>query len=249
MIRMRRSITLNSQSTQMQINCIVIDDEPLAVTKLEGFISKMPVLSLMKTFDNAIEAVGWIKENNPDLIFLDIQMDQLTGIQFLEATKSASRVIITSAYDQYAIKGFELNVTDYLLKPFSFQRFVQSVNKVLEYYSQKQDIQKDKAGSDSHIFVKTEYRLERVDLTDILYIEGMKDYLRIICTQKKIMTLQSFSKIEENLPATKFCRVHKSFIVAMDKIKSVERGVILIADRRIPVSNTYKESFFSRIKQ
>lgn len=233
----------------MQIYCIVIDDEPLAVTKLEGFISKMPVLTLMKTFDNAIEAVGWIKENNPDLIFLDIQMDQLTGIQFLEATGSVSRVVITSAYDQYAIKGFELNVTDYLLKPFSFQRFVKSVNKVLEYYSQKQDIQKDKAGSDNHIFVKTEYRLERVDLIDILYIEGMKDYLRIICTQKKIMTLQSFSKLEENLPATKFCRVHKSFIVAMDKIKSVERGVILIADRRIPVSNTYKESFFSRIKQ
>jgi two-component system, LytTR family, response regulator len=233
----------------MQINCIAIDDEPLALSKLEGFISKVPDLKLIRTFDNAVEAIGWLKENSVDLIFLDIQMEQLTGIQFLEATGSTSRVIITTAYDQYAIRGFELNVTDYLLKPFSFQRFVQAVNKVMEYYSQKQNSQQPSQKTDSYIFVKTEYRFERVDIDDILYIEGMKDYLRIICTDKKIMTLQSFAKIEESLPSNKFCRVHKSFIVAIDKIKSVERGVILIADQRIPVSNTYKESFFSKIKQ
>jgi DNA-binding LytR/AlgR family response regulator len=232
----------------MQINCIAIDDEPLALLKLEGFINKVPGLKLTRTFDNAIEAIGWLKENRADLIFLDIQMEQLTGIQFLEATGTISRIIITSAYDQYAIKGFELNVTDYLLKPFSFQRFIQAVNKVMEYFSQKQNGQQLSNKTDSYIFVKTEYRLERVDIDDILYIEGMKDYLRIICTGKKIMTLQSFAKIEESLPSKKFCRVHKSFIVAIDKIKSVERGVIIIADQRIPVSNTYKESFFSKIK-
>jgi two-component SAPR family response regulator len=116
----------------MQINCIAIDDEPLALSKLEGFISKVPDLKLIRTFDNAVEAIGWLKENSVDLIFLDIQMEQLTGIQFLEATGSTSRVVITTAYDQYAIRGFELNVTDYLLKPFSFQRFVQAVNKVTE---------------------------------------------------------------------------------------------------------------------
>jgi DNA-binding LytR/AlgR family response regulator len=174
-------------------------------------------------------------------------MEQLSGIQFLEATGITSRIIITSAYDQYAIKGFELNVADYLLKPFSFQRFLQAVNRVMAYFSQKHDEKDAIEKSDSYIFVKTEYRLERVDLDDILYIEGMKDYLRIICTGKKIMTLQSFSGIESWLPAKKFCRVHKSFIVAIDKIKSVERGVIVIADQRIPVSNTYKENFFSKI--
>jgi DNA-binding LytR/AlgR family response regulator len=233
----------------MQINCIAIDDEPLALSKLEGFIDKVPDLKLIRTFDNAVEAIGWLKENNADLIFLDIQMEQLTGIQFLEAIGSSSRVIFTTAYDQYAVRGFELNVTDYLLKPFSFQRFLQAVNKVMEYFSQKYDGQQLSQKSDSYIFVKTEYRLERVDIDDILYIEGMKDYLRIICTGKKIMTLQSFTKIEESLPANKFCRVHKSFIVAIDKIKSVERGVILIADQRIPVSNTYKDIFFSKIRQ
>lgn len=232
----------------MQINCIAIDDEPLALSKLEGFIRKVPDLTLIHTFDNAIEAIGWLKENKTDLIFLDIQMEQLTGIQFLEAIGAKSRVVLTTAYDQYALKGYELNVTDYLLKPFSFQRFLQAVNKVMEYYSQKTESNITNSKSESFIFVKTEYRLERVDIDKILYIEGMKDYLRIICTDKKIMTLQSFAGIEENLPANKFCRVHKSFIVAIDKIKSVERGVILIADQRIPISNTHKENFFSKIK-
>jgi len=232
----------------MTINCICIDDEPLAISKLSGFIEKVPELRLIRTFDNAIEAIGWLKENRAELIFLDIQMEQLTGIQFLEATGSESRVIIISAYDQYALKGFELNVTDYLLKPYSFQRFLQAVNKVMDFYSMKSEQQSYASDSEKFIFVKTEYRFERIDIDDILYIEGMKDYLRIICTNKKIMTLQSFSKLEELLPPGKFCRVHKSFIVALDKIKSVERGIIKIADQHIPVSNTYKDKFLSRIK-
>jgi len=232
----------------MMINCIAIDDEPLALSKLEGFVAKVPDLKLIRTFDNAIEAIGWLKENHADLIFLDIQMEKLTGIQFLETIGSTARIILTTAFDQYAIKGFELNVTDYLLKPFSFQRFLMAVNKAMEFYSQKPENDKTASYNDSFFFVKTEYRFERIDIDDILYIEGMKDYLRIVCNNKKIMTLQSFAKIEANLPEKKFCRVHKSFIVAIDKIKSVERGVILIADQRIPVSNTYKDLFFSKIR-
>jgi DNA-binding LytR/AlgR family response regulator len=232
----------------MLIKCIAIDDEPLALSKLEGFINKVPDLKLIRIFDNAIEAVGWLKENDTDLIFLDIQMEQLTGIQFIETTGSNARIILTTAYDQYALKGYELNVTDYLLKPYSFQRFLQAVNKVMEYFAKKQENRQMTSDNDSFIFIKTEYRLERINFDDILYIEGMKDYLRIFCTDKKIMTLQSFTKMEESLPANKFCRVHKSFIVAIDKIKSVERGIILIADQRIPVSNTYKENFFFKIK-
>jgi DNA-binding LytR/AlgR family response regulator len=232
----------------MQINCIAIDDEPLALSKLEGFIRRIPDLRLSATFDNSIDAIAWLKENKADLIFLDIQMEQLTGIEFLEATGTPSKVIITSAFDQYAIKGYDLNVTDYLLKPFSFQRFVQAVNKVMDYFSQLSKNDGILPVNEGFIFVKTEYRLERVDLDQILYIEGMKDYLRIICINKKIMTLQSFSKLEESLPSKKFCRVHKSYIVSIDKIKSIERNVIIIADQRIPVSNTYRESFFSRIK-
>jgi two-component system LytT family response regulator len=232
----------------MQINCIVIDDEPLAIAKLEDFTGRIPGLNLQKTFYSALEAVTWLKENQTDLIFLDIMMDQFTGIQFLEATSLNARIIITSAYDQYAIKGFELNVSDYLLKPFSFQRFVKAVDNVFKFYSDKTDRLKNNDEKSRYIFVKTEYRLERVDIDNILYIEGMKDYLRIVCLDKKIMTLQSFAKLEECLPPEKFCRVHKSFVVALSKIKSIERGIIIIHDQRIPISNTYKDNFFDKIK-
>jgi DNA-binding LytR/AlgR family response regulator len=231
----------------MQISCIAIDDEPLALEKIEGFIKKIPDLDLVKTFDNPVEAMGWLKDNKPGIIFLDIQMEPLSGIQFLESVAVNSRIIITSAYNEYAIKGYDLNVTDYLLKPFSFQRFVQSVKKAMDYISNSEGSKADKRENENFIFVKTEYRYEKVDLDEIFYIEGMKDYLRIICKSRKIMTLQSFSKIEELLPPRNFCRVHKSYIVAVDKIKSVERGVISISDVRIPVSNTYRDTFFARI--
>ena len=230
----------------MVINCIAIDDEPLALSKLEGFIEKVPELKLIRTFDNAVEAIGWLKLNRTDLIFLDIQMVQLTGIQFLEVADPHSEVIITSAFEQYALKGFELSVTDYLLKPYSFQRFTRAVSKVIEHFAMKHN-EVNSSKKESFMFVKTEYRLERVDLDSILYIEGMKDYLRIVCLNKKIMTLQNFAQIEKMLPVKGFCRVHKSFIIAIDKIESIERGVIRIGSQRIPVSNTYKENFFSLI--
>lgn len=231
----------------MQIDCIAIDDEPLALSKLEDFIRRIPDLNLLRTFDNALEAMVWLKENNAGLIFLDIQMDQLTGIQFLEATGTTSKIIVTSAYDQYAVKGFDLNVADYILKPYSFERFVKAVNKVMELSARPQNNDVTVL-QDSFIFVKTEYRLEKIDIDQILYIEGMKDYLRIVCRDKKIMTLMSFSKIEENLPSKNFCRIHKSYIVALDKIRSIERNIVLIADRRIPISITYRPLFFSKIR-
>ena len=199
----------------MVINCIAIDDEPLALSKLEGFIEKVPELKLIRTFDNAVEAIGWLKLNRTDLIFLDIQMVQLTGIQFLEVADPHSEVIITSAFEQYALKGFELSVTDYLLKPYSFQRFTRAVSKVIEHFAMKHN-EVNSSKKESFMFVKTEYRLERVDLDSILYIEGMKDYLRIVCLNKKIMTLQNFAQIEKMLPVKGFCRVHKSFIIAID---------------------------------
>jgi two-component system, LytTR family, response regulator len=232
----------------MKLSCIAIDDEPLALSRIEGFVARIPELELAKTFDSALDAMVWMQENKADLIFLDIQMEQLTGIQFLEATGTKAKIIITSAYDQYALKGFDLNVSDYLLKPFSFERFVKAVNRIMEQAGSVRVAMETTEENESFIFVKTEYRLERVDIEQIQYIEGMKDYLRIVCIDRKIMTLQSFSRMEDVLPARKFCRVHKSFIVALDKIKSVERNVIRIADQRIPVSITYRDNFYSRIR-
>ena len=229
----------------MQIRCIAIDDEPPALAKLTGYIGRIPELLLLETFDSALAAMSWLRENRADLIFLDIEMEGLTGIQFIEAATPQAAIIIISAYDQYAVKGFDLNVTDYILKPYSFERFARAVNRML---TERQAVSGETHEEENFIFVKTEYRLEKVELRKILYVEGMSDYLRIVCTDKKIMTLQSFGRMEEILPKKRFCRVHKSYIVAIDSIDSIERNIIKIGTMRIPVSITYRSSFFSRIR-
>ncbi len=225
----------------MIINCIIIEDEPLATQRLQDFVSKVPFLNLMQSFDNAIEAISFLRAEKVDLLFLDIQMDGFTGIQLLESINKMPAVIITTAFDQYALKGFDLNVTDYLLKPYTFERFMQAVTRVYDSLSSGNKTNKE------YIFVKAEYRLEKINLADILYIEGMRDYRCIYLSEKRIMTLQTFSELEQELPS-KFCRVHKSFIVALDKIESIERDRIKIEDKLIPISETYKESFYKLIK-
>lgn len=225
------------------INCLIIEDEPLAMERLKSFVLKVPFLNLMACFDNAIEAISFIKANKTDLLFLDIQMDGFTGIQLLESLQRRPEVIITTAFDQYALKGFDLNVTDYLLKPFTFDRFMQAVTKVYDRLITT-ETQTEKA----ILFVKTEYRLEKINLSDILYIEGMRDYRCIHLTDKNVMTLQTFTELEQQLPTAKFCRVHKSFIVAIEKIESIERDRIKIRGELIPVSETFKEGFYRMIR-
>jgi two-component system, LytTR family, response regulator len=220
----------------MSINCIVVDDTPLAVEKLEGFIRQLPALNLLKSFNNGIEAISFLQSNPVELVFLDIQMEQFSGLQFLEALQNRPRIIIVSAYSQYAVQGFEYAVADYLLKPYSFERFLKAVDKV------RNDLG-IKAPKD-YMFVKTEYRMERIDFADILYIEGQGAYLRIFTPKAKIMTLATFKTMESLLPPDNFMRVHKSYIVALNKIESIERGVIRIAGEYIPVGQSYRERFF-----
>ena len=226
----------------MLIQCIVIEDEPLALKKLVNFISKIDYLKLAKSFDNAVEAISYLKSNAVDIIFLDIQMEDFSGIQFLESVKQRPKVIVTTAYDKYAIQGYELDVADYLLKPITFERFVQAIEKVSDSISSKVI----KPASD-FIFVKTEYRHEKIRISDILYIQGMSEYLRIVTKDKKIMTLQNFKKIQDVLPEDLFVRVHKSYIVAIDKIESIERNRIKIKDLIIPISGTYMEGFYNQL--
>jgi DNA-binding LytR/AlgR family response regulator len=240
----------------MNINCIAIDDEPLALDIIRDYCSKVPFLNLMKTFDNAVESVQYIRSNKIDLMFLDIQMEELTGIQLLNALKQRPYVIFTTAYEAYALQGFELDVIDYMLKPISFERFVKGVDKVFEkiQLDQKQKQQGENAAvtqgqGNNYFFVKTETRIEKVLYCDVLYVEGMGDYWRIITSTKKIMSLLNYKKLEEILPANQFVRVHKSFIVALDKIDSVERNRIKIGDRLIPISETYRKVFFDMIEK
>jgi two-component system, LytTR family, response regulator len=229
------------------INCIIIEDEPLAMERTKAFVTKIPFLNLCDTFDNALNGLAYLKKNKVDLLFLDINMDELSGIELLESSKINSQVILTTAYQEYALKGYELNVTDYLLKPFTFNRFLQAVNKAQKnLVKNSPDIIPNNAGVD-FIFVKTENRLEKITFTDIIYIEGMRDYRRIHTTTKKIMTLQNFKELELVIPSNIVCRVHKSYMIALNKIESIERSRIKIANQIIPISETYKESFFQII--
>ncbi|MBP7215582.1 MAG: response regulator transcription factor [Candidatus Kapabacteria bacterium] len=228
----------------MKINCIAIEDEPLALKKIKEFIEQIDYLNLLEAFNNAVDAIGFLKKNPVDLIFLDIRMKKLSGIQFLESLQIKPKVIITSAYDEYALKGYELDVADYLLKPFTLERFLKSVDKV---YNQLSVLTGD--NSNDYIFVKTEYRIEKIEIKDILYIQGMKDYLQIHTTDRKIMTLQTFKNLLEILPQTDFQRVHNSYIVSISKIKNIERNRIRIGKDLIPISDSYKDKFYGILKE
>jgi len=223
----------------MKISCIIVENEPLAMERIKTYVEKLPFLNLLACFETGIDALVFLKTAQVDLIFLDINLGEISGIQFLEAGKIKSKVIVTTAYEEYALKGYELNVTDYLLKPFSFERFFQAVSKVQD----EVDRQMNKTEI-RYIFIKTEYRLEKIMLNEILFIEGMRDYRRIHTTNKRIMTLQTFKDLEIEIPENIICRVHKSYMVAIDKIESIEKDEIKIDGIYIPVSETYKKRFY-----
>ena len=225
------------------MNCIIIEDEPLALERAKDYVQKLPFLNLLSSFDNALDALSFLKNNTVDLIFLDIHLGTFSGIQLLESTTIKSQVILTTAYHEYALKGYDLKVTDYLLKPYTFDRFVQAVDRA-QTLMIKPEITKEK----TFIFVKTEYRLERIFLDELLYIEGKGSYRCLHTPTKRLMTLQTFTEFEQEIPASILCRVHKSFMVSIAKIDSIERDRIAIKNTMIPISETYKEAFFELIK-
>lgn len=233
----------------MKIKCVVVDDEPLAIEKLSVFIGRIPFLELVETFTNPLDALSYLRSNDADLLFLDIQMEDLTGIQLIDVLQKKPKIILTTAYDQYALQGYELNISDYLLKPISFERFLKAVNKVANAFSSElsHTVKHENPASHDFIFVKTEYRMQRIMLADILYIEGMKDYLHIITKTGGIMTLMNFAQMMTQLPLGSFIRVHKSYIVALSKIESVERDRILINGKHIPIGETYRKDFYQAI--
>lgn len=241
----------------MTIRCIAIDDEPLALDIIREYCKRIPFLDLVQTFDNAIETMQFLRENQVDLMFLDIQMEGLTGIQLLNALKNKPHIILITAFDHYAVQGFELDVDDYLLKPVSFERFIKGVNKVYERAQQRlaekqsdaQTIVPSAENEPDYFFIKTETRMEKVKASDILYVEGMGDYWRIVTTTKKIMTLMNARGLEDILHEPQFCRVHKSYFVSIGKIEFIERRSIKIGDIRIPVSDTFQKHFFELIEK
>lgn len=243
----------------MKMNCIAIDDEVLALKKIKRYAEKLDYLNLLGTFDNALATFSFLREHRVDLIFLDVQMDEFTGIQLLETLKDPPFVILTTAYDEYALKAYELDVVDYLLKPIPFERFVKAVDKVYarflkdaahhqNFQAVEQSHQKEPEKPD-YTFIKSGNKSVKIYFDKILYIEGMRDYLQIHTEDSKIMTLQNFSNMQDLLDPQQFVRVHKSYIVAVNKIDYIENNAIKIKNKIIPVSSTYKVAFFNLLNR
>ncbi|NDW12976.1 DNA-binding response regulator [Bacteroides sp. 214] len=224
----------------MILRCAIVDDEPLALNLIESYVAKTSFLKLEGKYASAIQAMQELPQKNVDLLFLDIQMPELNGLEFSKMVDSHTRIVFTTAFDQYALDGYRVNALDYLLKPISYIDFLEASNKALQWFERS-----SKQGELESIYVKSDYKLVRVKLKDIQYIEGLKDYVKIYMedTPRPILSLMSMKSVEEILPQSKFMRVHRSYIVNKEKIKIIDRGRIVFEKNYIPVSDSYKHVF------
>jgi DNA-binding LytR/AlgR family response regulator len=231
------------------IRCLAIDDETPALDILEDNIKQVPFLQLIGKCKNAYAAMEVLHEHPVDLLFLDIEMPGITGLSFLKSLSKKPMVIFITAYRNYAVEGFDLDVLDYLIKPVSFDRFLKAAGKALEYQGYKQKEDSPNSNYPDYLFIQTEYQLTKVFIHEITYIEGLRNYIRIHLTgsAKPLLSKQSLKAIEEKLPVGKFARVHKSFIVLLDKISSIRNDIIRIGNRDIPLSRSCREDFFRKI--
>ena len=224
----------------MIINCAIIDDEPLAAGLLKSYALKTPFLNLIGTYGSALEAMKELRDNPAQLLFLDVQMPELSGIEFAKILPADTKIIFTTAFQQYAIEGYKVSALDYLMKPISYDDFLKAANKALDWFSVSK--RQQTAVMDRFMFVKSDYKLVRIALDDILYIEGLKDYVRFYLEDgTKIMSLMNMKKLEDYLPRPEFLRTHRSYIVHMPKSRQVDRLRIVFGDTLIPISDSYKE--------
>ena len=228
-----------------KLKCIAIDDEPLALRQIAGYIQKIPFLELVSQCPSAMAAFGALEKESIDLMFVDINMPDLNGLEFVRSLAEKPLVVFTTAYSEYAVEGFKVDATDYLLKPFSFSEFSKAANKAKSQFELIRQQPEKLESNHQFLFIKSEYKLVRINLNDVLFIEGMKEYVRIhLAGQKPVMTLLSMKSLEAKLPKHRFMRVHRSYLVNLDKVTTVERFRIVFSDKhRIPVSENYKEKF------
>jgi two-component system LytT family response regulator len=231
----------------MILKCIAVEDEPLALDIVKDYVSRIPFLKLADTFNEAMGAIEFLTVNDIDLIFLDIEMGGLSGTQLLKTLHKKPKVIITTAYRNYAFDAFELDVTDYLLKPFTFERFLKAVEKVYDLLKAERESSAAGSPGKDYFFVKSNYKMQKINFSDILYIKGLSEYIMIKTKSANVITLQSFKNIEKILPGSQFIRVHKSYLVAIDKIDCIEGQNIRIGNNEIPIGNKYKKIFFEVI--
>lgn len=235
----------------MNIRTIAIDDEPLALKLLSGYVQKTPFMELLGEFDNPLDAMEFLNGQEVDLIILDIQMPDLTGIEFARVQKTNAKLIFTTAYEKYALEGYKLNAIDYLLKPYSYQEFLTGVNKAKKQLELELGAETTLEANNQFLFLKSEYKIRRINFNDILYVEGLKDYVKVYLARddKPVLSLSSMKAVEEKLPPSHFMRIHRSFIVNLDKIEVIERGRIVFGKNYIPVSDQYKDKFQEFLNQ
>ena len=231
----------------MKLKCAIVDDEPLALGLLESYVEKTPFLELTGKYSSAVQAMKELPEKQTDLLFLDIQMPELNGLEFSKMVDSRTRIIFTTAFEQYALDGYKVNALDYLLKPISYTDFLQAANKAVRWF----ELLNQPHDEITSIFVKSDYKLVQIELDNILYVEGLKDYVKIYeeGNQRPILSLMSMKAMEELLPASRFMRVHRSYIVQKNKIRIIDRGRIVFGKNYIPISDSYKLAFQEFIDQ
>lgn len=229
----------------MKLKTIAIDDEPLALKLVSDYIGKTPFLEQVGAFDNPLDAIDFLSGQEADLIFVDIQMPDLTGIEFTRSLEGDHKIIFTTAYEKYALEGFKLNALDYLLKPFSYEEFLKAAMKAHKMAELQANALPTIEANNQFLFLKSEYKIRRINFNDILYIEGLKDYIKVYTTSevKPILSLNSIKSLEQKLPEEKFMRVHRSYIVNLEKIETIERSRIIFGKTYIPVSDQFKEKF------
>ena len=229
----------------MKLKTIAIDDEPLALKLVSDYIRKTPFLELVGAFDNPLDAVDFLSSQEAELIFVDIQMPDLSGIEFTRSLEEDHKVIFTTAYEKYALEGFKLNALDYLLKPFSYEEFLKAAGKAHKMAELEANSNPTIEANSQFLFLKSEYKIRRINFNDILYIEGLKDYIKVYTTgeTKPVLSLNSIKSLEQKLPVEKFMRVHRSYLVNLDKVETIERSRIIFGKTYIPVSEQYKEKF------
>ncbi|MFG4004249.1 LytR/AlgR family response regulator transcription factor [Flavobacterium aquidurense] len=231
----------------MKIKCVLIDDEPLAIKVLQNYFTNFTDFEVVGTFNNSLEALDFINSTAVDAVFLDINMPMMTGFELISLIENKTKVIITTAFREFAAESYDLDVLDYLVKPIPLPRFIKCINKITTEYNLKNNIKVETTKGDSHIFIKVDKKMMKINIEEILFVEGMKEYIKVVTPDKTYITHKSLTSLSEELPADRFLRIHKSYVIALNKVKSIEGNRIQIQSYTIPIGRNYSKEVKNKI--
>ncbi|MCI9845406.1 LytR/AlgR family response regulator transcription factor [Flavobacterium pectinovorum] len=231
----------------MKIKCLLIDDEPLAIKVLQNYFTNFPDFEVIGTFNNSLEALDFINSTPVDAVFLDINMPMMTGFELISLIENKTKVIITTAFREFAAESYDLDVLDYLVKPIPLPRFIKCINKITTEYNLKNNIKAEVSKGDAHIFIKVDKKMMKINIEEILFVEGMKEYIKVVTPDKTYITHKSLTSLSEELPGDKFLRIHKSYVIALNKVKSLEGNRIQILSYTIPIGRNYSKDVKNKI--